>query len=110
METIQIQLPSSLVQTLRFYQQELPQIVELGLRLFETQTHLVPASTEDKYSDSNAAMEVLHQAGMRGPDLESIARYLATLEVKQRQPLLAGGPSASDLIIEERNSRLWHQP
>jgi len=30
---------------------------------------------------------------VRGPDLESIARYLATLEVKQRQPLLAGGPS-----------------
>jgi hypothetical protein len=108
METIQIQVPSSLVPTLHTYQQELPQIFELGLRLFETQAHLVTASTEDKCSDSNAAMTVLHQAGMRGPDLESIARYLATPEVKHRQPLLAGGPTASDLIIEERNSRLWN--
>jgi len=37
METIQIQITTELAQQLRFYKNELPRLLELGLRLIKTE-------------------------------------------------------------------------
>ncbi|EDN68416.1 hypothetical protein BGP_5370 [Beggiatoa sp. PS] len=44
METIQIQVTTELAQQLRFYQNELPRLLELGLRLMTTEKNSQPAS------------------------------------------------------------------
>ena len=44
METIQIQVTTELAQQLRFYQNELPRLLELGLRLMTTEKKSQPTS------------------------------------------------------------------
>jgi hypothetical protein len=44
METIQIQVTTELAQQLRFYQNELPHLLELGLRLMITENKSQPTS------------------------------------------------------------------
>jgi len=49
----------------------------------------------------------LRQAGAVGPDPEEMAQYVAGCENQRRTPVEAGGKSASDVIVEERDSRPW---
>jgi hypothetical protein len=44
METFQIQVTNELAQQLRFYQNELPRLLELGLRLIKTEKKAQPIS------------------------------------------------------------------
>lgn len=90
METIQIQLPSFLVQTLYFYQPELPHIFKLGLRLFENRTHLVPAPTEDKYSDDRQVT--------RYSDFESANEKLAGGPCVKQQTLALASDVSSVVV------------
>jgi len=50
---------------------------------------------------------VLRRAGAIGPDPEEVARYLAQRENQRWMPIQAGGKPASQMIVEERNSRPW---
>ena len=54
-------------------------------------------------------ISVLHLAGANGPQAKDITQYLAKPEVKNWQPIHASGKLASDMIIEERKSRVWNQ-
>jgi len=111
METIQIQMTTELAQQLRFYQNELPRLLELGLRLIKTE-NIEPIQTEiaplTSLSLQEQTISVLRQAGAHGPQAKDISQYLAKPKVKNWQPIHASGKSASDMIIEERESRLWN--
>ncbi|EDN65444.1 hypothetical protein BGP_6381 [Beggiatoa sp. PS] len=112
METIQIQVTTELAQQLRFYQNELPRLLELGLRLLKTE-NLKQIQTETAHLTSLSKQEqtisVLRRSGANGPQAKAIAQYLAKPAVKNWQPIHARGQSASDMIIEERKSRVWNQ-
>jgi hypothetical protein len=111
METIQIQVSSELAHRLRPYQNELPRILEWGLRYVEE----VQTTEQDRQLKAEDLAElkeivaVLRQAGVTGPEPEVTAEYLATPENRSWKPIVAGGKPASELIIEERNSRPWFQ-
>jgi hypothetical protein len=111
METIQIPVTSELAQQLRFYQDELPRLLELGLRLIKTE-NLKQIQTETAYLTSLSLQEktinVLRRAGANAHQAKDIAQYLAKPAVKNWQPIHASGQSASDMIIEERKSRVWN--
>lgn len=102
METIQVQVSSELAQRLRPYQGELHRILEWGLRHLE----------REKYDESVLQKQIvaaLHQAGAVGPDPATIVQYLTEQETHPWAPIQAGGKPASEMIIEERNSRPWVQ-
>jgi len=82
METVEIQVTKELAQQLRFYKNELPRLLELGLRFLKTER-------------------------MTQPIIESTS--LSLQEQKTRQPIRAGGKPASDMIIEERENRSWNK-
>lgn len=109
METIQIQVSSELARRLHPYQSELPHILEWGL-------HHVERETETKSKEKSAVeakalqkqiIAALHRAGAVGPTPEGVEQYLAGCENQQWDPIQAGGKPASEMIVEERNSRLW---
>lgn len=107
METIQVQVPSELARRLRPYQDELPRILEWGLRYVEGETK---AKTEAESVPEARALQkqivaALHRAGAVGPSPEEAAQYLAGLENQHWMPIQAGGKPASQMIIEERDSR-----
>jgi len=111
METIQIQVTTELAQQLRFYQNELPRLLELGLSLLKTE-NIKPIQTETahlmSFSKQEQTIKVLRRAGANGPQAKAIAQYLAKPAVKNWQPIHASGQLASDMIIEERKSRVWN--
>lgn len=107
MEIIQIPVSYELAQQLREYKNELPHLLELGLRLIQTEKMIQSETEIDPVLQQKRVITVLRQAGARGPDAETIAQYLAKPEVKNRQPIRASGQPASTLIIKERNSRSW---
>ena len=47
----------------------------------------------------------LHQAGARGADLETVTQYLDSGENQDRVPIQTNGKPASEMIVEERDSR-----
>jgi len=92
METIQVQVPLELARRLEPHQRELPQILEWGLQHIEAEQHQLTAA--------------LRQAGAIGPEPEQVAQYLEQ-QAGAWMPVQASGQPASDLIIEERDSRPW---
>ena len=109
METIQVQVSSELAQRLRPYQGELPRILEWGLRHVERETE---AKTRTESAPEVMALQkrvvaALHRAGAVGPDPEEVVQYLAGRENQRWTPIQAGGKPASQMIIEERDSRPW---
>lgn len=98
METIRIEVSSELARRLRPYQSELPRILEWGLRRVEM---------EHKPAAPNQIMAVLRQVGAVGPEPAAISRYLARQKIRAWKPIRATGKPASEVIIEERNSRPW---
>jgi hypothetical protein len=111
METIQIQITEELAQQLRSYTNELPRLLELGLRLIKDGGVAQPVTQVEPTSLSvqEQAIRVLRKAGATGPDAKSIAQYLAKPIVTNWQPIRAGGKPASAMIIEERKSRSWNK-
>ena len=108
-ETIQIQVPSELARRLRPYQRELPRILEWGLRRVEGETEMETRteSTPEAMAMQKRVATALRQAGAVGPDPEEMAQYLAQSENRRWMPIQAGGKPASQMIIEERDSRPW---
>jgi len=110
METIQVQVSSELAQRLRPYQSELPRILECGLhhieREIEEKTRAELASGE-AMALHGRVLAALRRAGTVGPDPEEMAQYLAGRENQRWTPIQAGGKPASEMIIEERDSRPW---
>jgi hypothetical protein len=97
METIEIEVSAELVQRLRPYQDNLVQLLELGLRYLEEKD-----MAELEADQQKRLMAALRQAGAVGPDLSTIADYLAQPENRNRQPIKASGRPASEIIIEQR--------
>ena len=97
METIQIQVSSELAQQLRPHYDQLPQILELGLRHLKQQQTAVEAYQR--------TMAVLQQVGASGPAIDTVAQYLAEQEADPWQPIEAGGQPASETIIAARAGR-----
>jgi len=106
MEIIQIPVSYELAQQLRDYKNELPRLLELGLRLIKTEKVTQSVTEIEPRLQQKRVITALHQVGATGPDAETIAQYLA--KVKNRQPIHAGGKAASTLIVEERNSHSWN--
>jgi hypothetical protein len=109
MEIIQVQVSSELAQRLRPYQSELPRILEWGLRHIEGE---IEEKTGAELASETMALQTrvlaaLRRAGAVGPDPEEMAQYLAGSENQRWTPIQAGGKPASEMIIEERDSRLW---
>jgi hypothetical protein len=108
METIQVNVPSELAQRLRPYQDEMPRILEYGLRYVEGKAEASPAKKAELEAIAiRQIIAVLRQAGAVGPDPEVTAQYLAKRANRSWQPIVAGGKPASEMIVEERDSYLW---
>ena len=109
MEIIQIQVPSELARRLRPYQSELPRILEWGLRHVEreTETKTRAESALEAKALQEQVVAALRRAGTIGPDPEEMAQYLAQRENRRWMPIQADGKPASQMIIEERDSRPW---
>ncbi len=109
MEIIQVQVPSELARRLRPYQSELPRILEWGLRRIEreTETKTRAESEPGAMALQKQVIAALHRAGAVGPDPKDVAQYLAGRENQHWMPIQAGGKPASQMIIEERDSRSW---
>lgn len=109
METIKVQVSSELAQRLRPYQSELPRILEWGLRHIEkemeeeTRAELAPEAV----ALQTRVLAALRRVGAIGPDPEEMAQYLAGYENQHWTPIQAGGKPASEMIVEERDSRPW---
>jgi hypothetical protein len=108
-EIIQIPVSSELARRLRPYQSELARILEWGLRHVETETETKtePESAVEAMALQKRVVAALRRAGAIGPDPEEIAQYLAQRENQRWAPIQAGGKPASEMIIEERDSRPW---
>jgi hypothetical protein len=105
METIQVNVPSELAQRLRPYQDEMPRVLEYGLRCIEEKAEASPGKKSGPEAIAiRQIIAVLHQAGAVGPDPEVTAQYLAKRANRSWQPIVAGGKPASEMIIEERDS------
>jgi len=109
METIQVQVSSELARRLRPYQRELPRILEWGLRHFEREIEEKARTglTPETMALQMQVYGVLRQVGTVGPDPEEMAQYLAGPENQCWTPIQASGKPASEMIIEERDSRPW---
>jgi hypothetical protein len=108
-EIIEIQVSSELARRLRPYQSELPRILEWGLyhveKETEAKTRTEPAP--EAMSLQKRIVAILHQVGAVGPEPEEVAQYLAERENRRWMPIQAGGKPASEMIVEERDSRPW---
>jgi hypothetical protein len=98
MEIIQVQVPLELAQRLRPHYEELPQILEWGLRQLE--------QNQTEAERQQQLIAILRQVGVTGPDPGTVAQYLAEQAAAPWTPLEAGGKPASEIIIEDRASRL----
>jgi len=111
METIQILVPSELAQRLQPYQDDLPRVLEWGLRYvegeIETEANAIP--TPEAMALQKRVIAALQQTGVTGPDLDEMAQYLSGSENQRWRPIQAGGKPASEMIVEERDSRLSEQ-
>jgi|SRR5688572_33428093 len=102
METIEIEVPTELIQRLRPYQDNLVHLLELGLRYLE-EKDAVEAELEAE--QQKRLMAALCKAGAVGPDLSTIADYLAQRDNQTWKPIQASGKPASEIIIEQRRGR-----
>jgi len=109
METIQVQVSSELARRLLPYRSELPRILEWGLHRIEreTETKTEAESTRGTMALQKQIVAALHRAGAIGPNPGKVAQYLAGHENRRWMPIRAGGKPASQMIIEERDSRPW---
>lgn len=109
METIQIQVSSELAQRLLPYRSALPRILEWGLRHVERKTEAKTRAEPPPEAMllQKRVVAALHQAGAVGPNPEEVAQYLTERENRRWTPIQAGGKPASEMIIEERDSRPW---
>jgi hypothetical protein len=108
-ETIQIQVSSELARRLRPYQRELPRILEWGLRHVEREAEAETRaeSVPEAMALQERVVVALCRAGAVGPNPEEMAQYLAQRENQRWTPIQAGGKPASQMIVEERDSRPW---
>ena len=94
MVTIPVQLSNELASRVLPVQERLPEIIELGLR------HL---------ADGSAAVDSLREREQLIATLSATGIVTLPTPRRRRQaarhPVLAGGPSASDMILAERQSR-----
>ncbi len=108
-ETIEIQIPTELAQRLQPYRNDLTRILEWGLRYVEektgTTTRAMP--TPEALALQKRVVAALRQMGVVGPEPEEIAQYLLAGENQSWVPIQASGKPASEVIVEERDSRPW---
>jgi hypothetical protein len=110
METIQIRVPTSLARELLPYQNELPRVLEMGLRQFRKRK---AAQVNEIGNEDRVALEqtvsALQQAGAIGPTPETVSQYVMSSENRAWKPIAAPGKPASQIIIEERQSYAWSE-
>jgi len=106
METIQITVSTQLARKLRPYTQDLPRVLEWGLRYAEEKsgTNLSAANTPEESAMQKLTIAALRQAGAVGPEPEAIAAYLALNEDPAWVPIIAVGKPASEIVMEDRES------
>lgn len=111
METIQILVPSDLAQRLQPYQGNLSRILEWGLRHVEgkIETEANAITTPEAMALQKRVIAALRRTGIAGPDPKEMRQYLSGRENQRWKPIQAGGKPASEMIVEERDSRLSEQ-
>ena len=94
MITIPLQLPEELAERVLPIQDRLPEIIELGLRYWWRQPAPTPRQRVEQLWEDQGLIESAKQSHNHA---QAIVR-------KRRAPILAGGPSASEIIIEQRGT------
>ncbi len=126
-EPIQIQVSAEFAQRLNHYRHALMRILTFGLRFVEqnivpkaidtqhdTETSLAVSSADDALSpedEQEHVRQILREAGLLtelGPELKKRAESsTATLEEVRAIFDRVGGPSLSEIVLEQRRSKPW---
>jgi hypothetical protein len=111
METIRIQVPSELARRLRRHYDELPQILEWGLRhVEEGETEIGPLSPTTEQADTPRREEVLATLRSAGVlvslDPAIAAQYQADADQRRHTPVHVEGKPLSEMIIEKRREHI----
>lgn len=102
MATIQIEVSAELAERLQRYQDDLPRILEQGLREVERE----PETQQSAPSTRQEILDALRSAGLVvESDPAVVARYLAERRQRDSEPITVGGKPISELIVEERKQR-----
>jgi len=108
METIQLQISAEMAQRLRSHYDELPQILEWGLRRVERKSQSLLSSTpplkKQRREEVLAALKATGIVVVLDPELA--ARYLVDVAQESSLPVAVPGKPLSEMIIEERD-RQW---
>ncbi len=94
MDTISLQVSGELAGRLLPLKDRLPEIIELGLQLWQEQAPLTPRQQAEKLWESTGLL-VARDPGM--------AR--STAPTHRRAPIQAGGKPASEIIVEQRGGQ-----
>jgi hypothetical protein len=110
-ETIQVQVPTDLARRLRLHYDNLPEILERGLRSIEGETETgstPPPGEPESAPDREQVLAALRSAGILVDLDPAIAvNYVASAEQQQHTPVKVDGTPLSELIIAERRQR-WN--
>lgn len=110
-ETIQVQVPTELARRLRLHSDDLPKILEWGLRCIEGEAEAgstPPPSEPESTPDREQILAALRSAGLL-VDLDPaiVVKYVASTEQKQHTPVKVDGTPLSEMIVAERRQR-WN--
>jgi hypothetical protein len=110
-ETILVQVPLELARRLRLHHDDLPEILERGLRSIEgeAETGSTPALNEPESTpDREQVLATLRSAGILVDLDPTIAvKYGASAEQQQHTPVKVDGTPLSEMIVAERRQR-WN--
>jgi hypothetical protein len=112
METIQLRVPSELAKRLRPHYDELPKILEWGLRCMEGELDLDALSSDGKPAsppERERLLEALRSTGILVDLDPAIAvKYQAGADQQQHTPVQVDGTPLSEMIVAERRQR-WNE-
>ena len=110
-ETIQVQVPSELARRLRPHYDDLPKILEWGLRCIEGEVEagpIPPPSEPESAPDREQVLAALRSAGILVDLDPAIAvQYLASADQQHDTPVKVNGTPLSEMIVAERRQR-WN--
>jgi hypothetical protein len=105
-ETIQIKVPAELARRLRLHYDDLPKILERGLRCIEGEAETgsrPPPGEPERTPDRDQVLAALRSAGMLVDLDPAIAvKYRASADQQDRTPVQVEGTPLSEMIVAER--------
>jgi len=110
-ETIQVQVSSELARRLRLHSDDLPEILERGLRSMEGEAEtgsIPPPSEPGSTPDREQVLAALRSAGILVDLDPAIAvKYVAGADKQRHTPVTVDGTPLSEMIVAERRQR-WN--